>query len=397
MKIGIAGPVSIKSLKQNLAGLSDEQLLLGMGGTAVNNLINALINQGYAVSVYTLDERVTQPIVMKGPRLTVFMGQYRPRGRSRMTDFFYHESSQIKQFILADKPDVVNAHWTYEFAIGTIRATDRHLLTFRDSSWEILKFHRDPYRFIRYLMDWWVRRNGKHFSVNSPYLQEILDLPNDKLPIVPNPVNETYLKTKGKTLPVGKNIKIVSLFNGWIDRKNPINAVKAFHQLIEQGHTQLEYHIYGRDCEPEQEPSKWVTANGMDTNVFFHGEIEHAALMKELPEYDILLHPALEESFGNTLVEAMGCGIPVVAGKDAGAVPWVLNYGKNGILVDVKSPEAIADGLLKLLKDKTIYEQLSNDGLIWVNEQFSPKTIAEQYVKLYKSIIDTTPVSALLL
>jgi glycosyltransferase involved in cell wall biosynthesis len=388
MKIGIAGPISIQSLQAHLSDLTEEHLPLGLGGTAVNNLIHGLLQQGHDVSAYSLDGRIRQPLCLQGPHLKVFLGEYRNPGRRRMLDFFHQEATQIKDFILADQPDIVNAHWTYEYAIGAIRATDRHLLTFRDDAWEILKFQRDPYRLIRYVMDWWVRRKGKHFNVNSPYLQEIVSLPKERLPIVPNPVNEAYISPQGKPYPQGRAIRIVALINGWIARKNPEASVVAFQQLQQQESVALEYHIYGRDCGPEQAGSQWVRSQKLDRNVFFHGVIEHAMLMEVLPAYDILLHPALEESFGNTLIEAMGCGLPIVAGQDAGAVPWVLNGGKNGVLVDVTSPSAMAAGLSKLIHDKGLYEQLSQDGLAWVNQMFSAKNVAQQYVKLYQEIIN---------
>lgn len=122
--------------------------------------------------------------------------------------------------------------------------------------------------------------------------------------------------------------------------------------------------------------------------VFFHGQLPYEQLMNQLRNYDLLLHPSLEESFGMTLIEAMAQGLPVIAGKYSGAVPWVLNYGKNGILVDVASTKEIADALRMLTHDEDLYRQLSSDGIQYVWNNFSEDIIAREHLELYRRVLN---------
>ena len=388
MKIGIASPVSVRSLRKYLTSPS-HYLDLGLGGTSVNNLIRGLLENGQSISVYTLDPRVKDTITLNGKDLTIYIGHYRQKGWARALDGFHFESTQIRDFILSDKPDIVNAHWSYEYAMGALRTKVPHLITLRDYAWEILRFFgffKQPYWVARYLLDFAVKRKGRHFNVNSVYMQEKLSSFRPGLPIIANPISEEFIQDTGRPHP-GHKFRIVSILNGWSERKNGSTALKAFQLARGKYSNNVAYDIYGPGYGENQVAAQWSAQHNCDNGVSFLGEVSHDELMSSMHNYDILLHPAREESFGNTLIEGLAFGIPVIGGKKSGAVPWVLNYGENGILVDVESEQEIFEGLDKLILGKEIYEKLSRSGLQYVKNRFSSKKIALQYIKLYKKVL----------
>ena len=119
----------------------------------------------------------------------------------------------------------------------------------------------------------------------------------------------------------------------------------------------------------------------------FHGFVPYDKFLMELKNMHLLLHPSLEESLGMCLVEAMALGIPVIGGDRSGAVPWVLDYGKAGVLTNVRSAKAIGGALMEVLKNKTYYEKLSHCGQERVRKIFSPTAVAEAYEKMYTRAI----------
>jgi len=387
MKIGIAAPIEVASLKNHLPNLNKEDLNLGLGGTAINILIDGFINAGHHVTVFTLDRTLKSDYILEGPNLKIYFGKFRTSLKYKIFDFCKIEYKQIQRFIEIEKHniDIVNAHWSYEFAIGTLLSGLPHLITFRDHSQSILKLTKHPYRLTRLLMDLWVRKKGSNFSFNSTYLASLVGIDGT---VIANPIRTAEI-TKAKKHP-GKihRMKICYIANGWDHRKNPENAIEAFKLLMENNNVNAELHLIGKGFEPYGQNYIRNQENGCPKNIIFRGPMTHVALMEELKSFDIMLHTAREESFGNNLIEAMAKGIPVIAGRDAGAVPWVLDYGKAGYLVDIENPLQIAKGLKDLITDTSLYEKFSLQGINNLLTRFSQEEVCNAYVHEFSKIIN---------
>lgn len=75
----------------------------------------------------------------------------------------------------------------------------------------------------------------------------------------------------------------------------------------------------------------------------------------------ILLLPSENESFGRVLVEAMACGIPVVATR-GGGVPEIVRHEKDGILVSMGNSRELATAIRKLLENNTARLKMGESG-----------------------------------
>ena len=89
-----------------------------------------------------------------------------------------------------------------------------------------------------------------------------------------------------------------------------------------------------------------------------------------------------------TIAEAMALGLPVVAGRDSGAVPWVLGTDDGGgALVDIRSPEKIAEALLAILADPALYERYSGQGRVRASTYFSSSSVVQAYLGHYRRVL----------
>lgn len=389
MRIGIAAPIEIASLSKHLPRLTDADKKLGLGGTAVNILIDGFVTAGHHVTVFTLDDSINKKYIIEGPNLKVIFGHFRKNGRMKWFDFCRKERVQLTTDIQLEKNklDIVNAHWSYEYAIAAIRSGVRQLITFRDDASSILKISKHPYRLTRWVMDRWVRRNGRKFSYNSPYLKSLIGIEG---PVLPNPIPDDSISASSRRLRDSNKPSVCFIANGWDERKNPENALKAF-SLLSKSVPNATFHLIGKGFEPDNPGVlKFQQANAVQ-NVFFQGHIPHHELMNRLNEYDIMLHTAREESFGNNLIEAMAKGIPVIGGFDSGAVPWVLDEGRAGVLVDVENPSSICEAMVRLISNPVHYESISINGLSNVKRRFSQTAICALYINEYQSIIKSGP------
>lgn len=84
--------------------------------------------------------------------------------------------------------------------------------------------------------------------------------------------------------------------------------------------------------------------------VIFRGFVPHAELPRYLQASDIFVRPSRTEGLGNSFLEAMAAGIPVIA-TPVGGIPDFLREGETGLFCDVGHPESIALRVEKLAKD----------------------------------------------
>jgi glycosyltransferase involved in cell wall biosynthesis len=91
------------------------------------------------------------------------------------------------------------------------------------------------------------------------------------------------------------------------------------------------------------------------------------------------------EPFGRVLVEAMACGLPVIATKNGG-VPEIIRHGKEGFLVLPGNSEEIAEAMLKMLKDQLLRESLGRFAEKRA-EYFSLDSHVEKMIKVFDEVI----------
>lgn len=129
-------------------------------------------------------------------------------------------------------------------------------------------------------------------------------------------------------------------------------------------------------------------ALGVESSVYFLGKIDAVAPL--LAEADIFLLPSQTESFGLGALEALACGVPVVA-SDVGGLREVVRNGVTGLLYPVGDVDAMTAGVLSLLDDPTRKEEMGAAAAADARERFAIDTIVSQYEALYRSAVDAIP------
>jgi glycosyltransferase involved in cell wall biosynthesis len=385
MHIGIAGPATPSELAAYLHPSSRIELF-GMGGTPVNILVSALLDLGHRVTLATLDPalRSGQSARLEGPNLTIEIGPYRPRHRAR--DFFAVERSAITNAFLRQTPEVISAHWSYEYALGALETKIPTLVTVRDIPGEVFRHHPHPYRLVRWWMHRMVISRADKLAFNSPYTRDALGCPRGELSVVlPNYIPDRQWVLRDREPPRPRVPRLVSINNGFGKLKNVKRLIRAFRE-IRVHCPQARLDLVGGGFEPDGPAVKWASKQGLAEGIDFIGPLDYFTTLQRLRDADVLVHPSLEESFGYTLIEAACVGTPVVAGRDSGAVPWVLGNGEFGVLVDVKSPEAIANAVLALVDDGEQWSRLRQAAFEGEKKRFSSSVVAERYVEVLRGM-----------
>lgn len=118
-------------------------------------------------------------------------------------------------------------------------------------------------------------------------------------------------------------------------------------------------------------------------HVRFLGKVENAADV--LRGGDLFLLPSVTESFGLAALEAMACGVPVVA-TAVGGVPEVVVDGETGALVPAGDVEGMTARALAILQDGAEHERLKRNAIARALE-FSAERIVPRYEQVYQDVL----------
>jgi len=105
-----------------------------------------------------------------------------------------------------------------------------------------------------------------------------------------------------------------------------------------------------------------------------------------LSAVDLLVLPSLWEGLPNALLEAMAAGLPVVA-TAVGGTPEVVVDGVTGFLVPPRDPQALADAILRLLRNPELRQRMGEAGRARVAAHFSIEQMVHKTEALYEQLL----------
>lgn len=126
-----------------------------------------------------------------------------------------------------------------------------------------------------------------------------------------------------------------------------------------------------------------ILDSGLDGKVLFAGFVSDANLVRLYQGAEALVMPSFDEGFGLPAVEAMACGVPVIASR-AGALPEVV--GDAGLLFDPHQPAELAERLAQVLSQEPLRREMRRRGLARAAE-FSWERSARNVVEVLEQVL----------
>jgi len=126
--------------------------------------------------------------------------------------------------------------------------------------------------------------------------------------------------------------------------------------------------------------------NDVADHVTFHGYVEQSELREYLADARAFVHPSRSESFSLVRLEAMATGTPMIVSNTAGATEMVRD-DMEGYVVPIGDSDALADAIGRVLGDFELASQMGRNARAHVEETYDWRTIGQQYIDIYRSLI----------
>ena len=201
-------------------------------------------------------------------------------------------------------------------------------------------------------------------------LQDHLPELADKLICVPNMLDASAILQKVEHTPYAKNDLCIVAVGRFAPEKHFENIVPAA-KALQAMNLAFMWHIVG-DGSERARVEMLITENGLKDYVILEGSKTNP--YPYMKYADLFVHPSYIESQGLTVLEAMALGVPCVVTKSRGPCEFIVD-GVNGLLTE-QSPESLAEKVLSILTDKTLYQSIKENTVC--PEQFAPDRVMKQ-------------------
>jgi glycosyltransferase involved in cell wall biosynthesis len=129
---------------------------------------------------------------------------------------------------------------------------------------------------------------------------------------------------------------------------------------------------------------KLIEVENFSHAVVFKGKLDQEQVEIELNNHGILLMPSFFEGHPISLLEAMSKGLVPVVSLIEGHTDIIVEHEHNGKLCEIGNVEDFAKQCSLLLKDKTVYDMLSEAAVSDINDKFSIQKMADSYLETYQ-------------
>ncbi len=172
--------------------------------------------------------------------------------------------------------------------------------------------------------------------------------------------------------------------------KNALDDVIRALKLLSDG---VRFRIYGSG--PEEEKLKYLARKiGVEQRIEFMGHIDYSELPRALKKCDIFIRPSRSEGMGNSFIEAMAAGLPVIATQEGGIADFLFDAKRNpdkettGWAVDKDSPEQIAGAVKDILAHPEQVARVKATAKKLAIEKYDWSLIAREMKTLFDRVFE---------
>lgn len=212
--------------------------------------------------------------------------------------------------------------------------------------------------------------------------------PSVPIRVIPNGVDLYYYQPRGRDSRVEEGVRL--LFTGrLVEQKGLEFLLESLAMVRKRSSTPFHLQVLG-DGPLRERMQQRMESLELGGSVSFEGWVSQERVLQVLRGGDVFVLPSLTEGMPLGILQAMACGLPIVATQVPGSEELVRS-GENGFLVPPGETEALADSLLFLMRDSSLREDMGRRSLMIAGEH-DWASIARRYLELFEGIIENRAV-----
>ena len=232
----------------------------------------------------------------------------------------------------------------------------------------------------------------------------VMGIPENKIEFIQVGIDVTLFKPLKNTIEIKNKLQIpldkkIILFAGDITPWKGLDTFLKSINLVIRKHTNILFiimtkNIYRYESERREEINKNIELNELEKNIHIIGQ--YNSIQEIFGISDIVVFPFKTViSFFDTsilmdvplsLLEAMAAGKPVIA-SDIGSFDEVIKNNQNGLLIQQNDEVELANAIMKLLENPSLYNNLADNVRSSMNETYDIKSTSLKIGKLYERMI----------
>ncbi|HEX7063027.1 MAG TPA: glycosyltransferase family 4 protein, partial [Woeseiaceae bacterium] len=275
------------------------------------------------------------------------------------------------------KPDVIHAHWIIPQGLAACLAVGGRLPILCTSHGGDLQYLKST--FLQRVKAWALRRCRRITVVSRSMLPEVEALaprvPVDVIPMGTDlstqfvPPERSQERDEDEIIFVGRLVETKGI-------RYLLDAFSVLHQKMPR----VKLTIVG-DGPSRQDLTEHARRLGIVDRITFLGGLPHRDLPALYQRAAAAVFPFVQEGFGLVVVEAMGCGCPVIV-SDIPAMQETVVPDVTGIVTPPEDPEALARSIERCLCDESLRSRLAGSGLAAVRDRFDWSSITRAYLQV---------------
>jgi glycosyltransferase involved in cell wall biosynthesis len=220
-------------------------------------------------------------------------------------------------------------------------------------------------------------RRAAQLVVPSRFLQQIFGEHAMTAEVVPNIV-DTLRFSPAQTLPDTPRLIVARRLEPIYDNAT---ALRAFVSVLAAfPRAQL---VLAGDGPEEAALRQLAHELGIAGQVEFAGVLDRDGVAARLRASSVSINPSRVDNMPNSVLEALACGVPVVS-TDVGGVPFLVRDGESALLVPPADPAAMAQAILRVLRDLSLAQRLRDAGPA-IAGQYRWATVAPLWGQVYRA------------